>query len=591
MDHHTNYVVKLNTDSKHKSLYKWCLQEFDGDGEQVGEDLVHCNNSFYFDVTNMSYQYSLNTPYQSGSLTKSINIESEILEGTYTAETTDPDLLLKGEEIISAVLIPENRGTYRTTSYSMIGTNRKIREINLEIIKSEQDNFHVWGTVGYTSPVNFKEKEDVIQVVLALAPERFEELARMINSFGANKGWLRLSGVLGFYSRWSHDSSSSYIKVLTRDGVPRINALESTIIKPPKLGQVGGFDFRLFNNHEFKYESRVDVNSLNFEWAKEQTEKHFSWLFRDLEDTDSEDENLPKKKLGGFNEERAKSLRFSRKYKLMSEMYAEAASYVEQKNLGSEALEDLSEKIDHFFVSLDGFLPRKKINQDSPESITEGMLQQCKMWQGQVNYDEIKKGKAPQINRFELSECVVIYLALPIRNKGIERMLVDALVAVEAISYGEEMLIDPGSGLLKSLSRSPLVKSHPLMPFLKTNAINLISLLLLPFVLTFLATQLFNLSDAWTLFVGLGALSLWAFFLLIGLFALPNSIISYSKARSKTLEQLVDMQVVHREIRTGLVISARHIRARLEKISEKGVIWPAEIYPLLDDIIARGGSI
>ena len=46
---------------------------------------------------------------------------------------------------------------------------------------------------------------------------------------------------------------------------------------------------------------------------------------------------------------------------------------------------------------------------------------------------------------------------------------------------------------------------------------------------------------------------------------------------------------VSKEMRNSSIISAKHIIKRLEKTSDKRAIWPSEIFPLLDDIVARGG--
>ena len=59
MDYHTDYLVKLTTETEHSSLYNWCLREFNSDGEQVGRDLIPWSWSLEFDVTNLRYAYGL----------------------------------------------------------------------------------------------------------------------------------------------------------------------------------------------------------------------------------------------------------------------------------------------------------------------------------------------------------------------------------------------------------------------------------------------------------------------------------------------------------------------------------------------------
>ena len=59
MDYHTDFAVKLNTETEYSSLYEWCLQEFDSDGEQVGRDLIPWSWSLYFTDTNLRQTYIL----------------------------------------------------------------------------------------------------------------------------------------------------------------------------------------------------------------------------------------------------------------------------------------------------------------------------------------------------------------------------------------------------------------------------------------------------------------------------------------------------------------------------------------------------
>lgn len=37
-DYKPDYSVRLSEESEHKSLYSWCLREFDKDGKQTGID-------------------------------------------------------------------------------------------------------------------------------------------------------------------------------------------------------------------------------------------------------------------------------------------------------------------------------------------------------------------------------------------------------------------------------------------------------------------------------------------------------------------------------------------------------------------------
>jgi hypothetical protein len=94
---------------------------------------------------------------------------------------------------------------------------------------------------------------------------------------------------------------------------------------------------------------------------------------------------------------------------------------------------------------------------------------------------------------------------------------------------------------------------------------------------------------SWPFFTGLGFAGLWALFFVIGLFAFPSIWISETRRKQKVGELLMAMHTVYTEIGDGAVVSARHIRERLDKTTDQGAVWPSEIFPLLDDIIDRGG--
>ena len=51
------------------------------------------------------------------------------------------------------------------------------------------------------------------------------------------------------------------------------------------------------------------------------------------------------------------------------------------------------------------------------------------------------------------------------------------------------------------------------------------------------------------------------------------------------------METIHKEIRDGGLLSARHIRKRLEHTATNDIIWPSEVFALLDDIVGRGKAL
>lgn len=583
MDYHTDYAVRLITETEHSSLYKWCLQEFDSDGEQVGRDLIPWAWSLDFAVTKIHYAYSLenNDPDR-----------YRFDEEAKGSETDGSDIEITNSEVILAELVPAEGGRYRT-SYSMVGTNREISNIQLRIEKADKDACAIWGNVSYTFELDFRYEtsDDLIEVHLQLTPEKFDELARMINSGGVDEASLRLSGVSGFYSDWSPEISTDFIKVLTPiSNDHKVEAPEDADIDPPRLGGVREFQFGLKNNHRLTSKGRDETNSANFAWAKEQAEAEVRSVSEDPQDIDSDAEDDDDAMSYTLNEERVETLRRSLKYELLNQMLREASNYAANNDLEPDELGDLSHKISSFFSGLeyayqkDGWYD----HENDQKALTDFYKRTWQLWQHQqIRFDEIKKGEVPHIDRSSLTEAVAKYLDLPIRNRSIDRMLVDALVAVEVITYADQMLNVPG--FLRDLSASPFVKSHPLWRFIKGQVLSFVMIVAIPIGLLVGAVKLFDLTGNWPFFTGLGFAGLWALFFLIGLMALPSFWISETRRKRKVCELLDGMHAVYMEIRSGTVMSARHIRERLDKTTDQGAVWPSEVFPLLDDIIDRGG--
>ena len=130
MDCDTDYLIKLTTETEHSNLYKWCLQEFNAEGEQVGSDLIPWNWSLEFDVTNICYQYSLENEKR---------VRFGFDEEAKAPEEEVPDIDFQVSEVMYASLIPVE-GRYRRTSYSMVGTDREVKDIRLRIEKTETDS-------------------------------------------------------------------------------------------------------------------------------------------------------------------------------------------------------------------------------------------------------------------------------------------------------------------------------------------------------------------------------------------------------------------------------------------------------------------
>ena len=565
--------IELISETNHK----WFLQLLDNSGEIVSSNLTTYTGYLEFKASNLSYAFQLensDTDWNRFDLTRSYS------------ETDGLNLKLTSSHKICATLAATD-GTGYPVELKVLGSNEKIDDISLIISKNKDAVCRLSGHESFYGPWELGRKffHASINVFLELPPEKFDDLARIINSGGADEAVLSLKGVSGLYSENAipEDDDTSKLKVLLRER--KVNIPKDVDIKPHRLLSTKEFIFQLTKAQQKMGDVQSKVTPPINNWAKEEVEKIVKVL---SEDTSPKTKDGDKVYL--LNDDRAKRLRKTRLYKILNEMFNEASNYAATNKLTLQELDELSQDIWSFSLELQGAFDQDKWidYDDDPEAVTDRHDREWQLWQyPETDLQNIKNGNIPYIDVLDLNEAVISYLALPVKSKKIDRMLVDALVTSEISSFASEMLYTPQFGL----TSSPLMKSHPLWQFLKDQA-NIFSIIaFIPIVILFMAVELFEFSEDWALIIGLGFVGLWTLILLLGIFALPKSWALETRQKNKTKELLVEMELVRREIPVDAIVSARHLQERLEKTSEKGAIWPSAVFPLLDDIIARGGVL
>jgi len=199
--------------------------------------------------------------------------------------------------------------------------------------------------------------------------------------------------------------------------------------------------------------------------------------------------------------------------------------------------------------------------------------------------DKIKADKVPYIDRSSL-ECVVDdYLVLPYRSQAMDRLLVKLLIAVELYAFGDEMMNEKTFGFP---ARSPFKQSHVLLAYLRGQLINAV------FIGSIAALALWAASkgcigESAAGWISGTCVSLFLLFGAISTFALPFSWYTQIIARRNVRNLLLAMSTIYSELRSDGPISAQHIRDRANSAAQEGVVWPAPLFAMLDDIIARTG--
>lgn len=226
MDYHLDRRVILNDDPKYLSLYKWSLQELGDDGKQIGHDLI-------------PWWYSLDFVAFELSLSDKLNIKPDYKEPQDSQRTG-----VRREQSIIGKLRPNPLGPNRQTSYSMLGTNRRISDFYLRIEALPEGETvptcSVWGSLAFTAETDFRNEEfqDSLSFTLRVTSAQLAEYVARITNSTLDLLSLSISGVQGFYSEWSPSISTNAIKVLTSDDEHTVEIPAGWAFPPPRLGEV-----------------------------------------------------------------------------------------------------------------------------------------------------------------------------------------------------------------------------------------------------------------------------------------------------------------------------------------------------------------
>lgn len=166
-----------------------------------------------------------------------------------------------------------------------------------------------------------------------------------------------------------------------------------------------------------------------------------------------------------------------------------------------------------------------------------------------------KAKKTPNFDRSYIELCVSQYLRLPYRSLRIDRLLVDLLIAIEMSAFVHQKQWQVGwRGAIRSWVQWAII--------------------------------IFGLHF---LFSGMAPLDWFECAVVVAAFFLPL-ISPYlgSRSISKLVSSMLDC---YSAMDADGPISARHVREQLTVATQAGVVWPAPVYVLLDDVTARTGTL
>lgn len=168
------------------------------------------------------------------------------------------------------------------------------------------------------------------------------------------------------------------------------------------------------------------------------------------------------------------------------------------------------------------------------------------------------KSDAPIIYKDNIQNAAALYLKLPFRSQRMDYVLVELLIACELFAFARQM--------------SWALKQSSLWGWAKARFYSA----LFYFAVVLAVQWLFNAD--W------GTVAFWIYLAESALSAIPLF------RPSKLAKVFQEMNGVYCELTPSGPFSARHIEHRAETAAEKGVVWPAPLFAVLDDINSRGGK-
>lgn len=183
-----------------------------------------------------------------------------------------------------------------------------------------------------------------------------------------------------------------------------------------------------------------------------------------------------------------------------------------------------------------------------------------------------KKRLDPYILNHEIQAAAARYLALPYRVDELDRLLVDLLTAAEMFAFADEV--------------QPVLKQQMPLP-LKWILNNIASVVGAALISGFLLWLWPN-----------STIASWAAAIIFGLVCLGTawSVIAFPffypgvRQNIRKIRNTIDAMLDAYCSLGGEPASTKHVRERLERATEAGAVWPAQLFVLMDDIEGRRTS-
>lgn len=205
MDYLLERKVKINRDTEYKSLYAWCLNEFDENGSQIGRDWVPFRWRFWF--TGASLQ-----------VTNNVTIKRDYETDESKASTSKS---IYGKFYSGICTDGKNLSDYVT--FGCFGTARTINEFSVTI--NEEQHGREESCWFFASPSYKSEDAELRKVIeddfagfnIYVSSEKFNHLVRLVESRCTDAVRLSVKNLDGVYADWTPTIKTRSAKFLTSD--------------------------------------------------------------------------------------------------------------------------------------------------------------------------------------------------------------------------------------------------------------------------------------------------------------------------------------------------------------------------------------
>ncbi len=581
LEFHLERKIRLSEASKYKSLYKWCLQELDEDGNQIGADQIPSEWSHHFTGNNLAYSTSIG----------SVGLPED---------EDNPSELCKMQEFIFATLRP---GVFRggkwenATEFSMFGTKRTIRHFCLRIEKLKRDDpsegCRIWGSASYTFETDHRDEttDDAVEVHLFISTDKFDRIADMIRKNEVDALHLHLGRICGFYSEWSPSVNTTRVKLLAADSAQQVMCREDCDIVPPRLGDVGEFDLQVIRRCVLDPQQNIEggnvdeLDSVIANTLQKYLEKHLP--------KPSKDEANRWSFYSQFNE-------------IAKQVGRRIAEYSKSRGENSDQFEDRLQDAFDVLTSIryatneqarDSWLE----DDESKERMAEREKAKHTIWfHGDALFAFQQGYESEYARKVEvepLQQEARKYLLRPwMENEQLEWIIVDALAFSTVTSFGEELKqYTPGPVSFLGLNMGYFSAKGDVHKMLwKQIEYGLIKFVVK--VATFLGAPI---ALGWYFFnrgrEGGVLIAGTIYAALLMLYVVYRALRRMFGKKSETIVEkyqdvLNDMFLTY-DMLKGEVISPTAVRAQLLDTARRGAVWPGAMFSILDHAIRRNPAV